>query len=171
MNRKNTNRLALAAFTAALLLACCASTVADGGDTAPTTRLAISVKPKVTAGEPMLHVTVSNLSGAPVTLHATSLPWLSLTAMQISAVEDSLEGAPLVRAVPGWEAGPDTFVLPARGSINGDVRLTDYFPSLNERLQKTGVVVYWNMRVLPLDAPESERFFGGVVFDATPRQR
>lgn len=162
MNNRSTSKL-LGVCCALMLLAYCVDEPAAVRAQTEESPLTVTATSELVNGEPLLHVSIKNNGKSPVTLHATSLPWLSLTAMQLTAVEDTYEATVLSHAVPAWEAGPDTFVLRPGAFIAGRVRLSDHFPSIQGTLRKTGVVVYWNMRVSPLDAPQSARFFGGVA--------
>ncbi len=162
MNNRSTSKL-LGACCALILLAYCVAEPAAVQTQAQESPLTVTAAFESVNGEPLLYVSIKNNGKAPITLHATSLPWLSLTAIQLTAIEDTYEASALSRAVPSWEAGPDTFVLRPGAVIGGRVRLSDHFPLIDATLRKTGVVVYWNMRVSPLGAPESARFFGGVA--------
>lgn len=128
--------------------------------------LQLMVTAKWQQSEPVLHVQIVNRSDASVKLHAESLPWLGLTAMSLTAVEDDVSATPLPHAIHAWHPGPETFVVMPGSSIDGYVRLSDHFATLKETLARTPVVVYWNMTVTPIDGPNSERFFGGVAINA-----
>lgn len=162
MNSRSSSKL-YEACCVLMLLACCFDESVALRTQAQQSALVVTVTSQWLKGEPSLYVAVTNNGKSPVTLHARSLPWLSLTAMQLTAVQDTYEAPTLSRSVPSWEAGPDTFVLLPGAFIGGHVRLSDHFPLIHATLRKTGVVVYWNMRVWPLDAPKSARFFGGVA--------
>lgn len=115
-----------------------------------------------------MHVRIVNTGGSAVRLHAGSIPWLEASAMRLTAVEDTFESLPLTRAIPAGHPGPHVLTLEPQQSVEGDVRVDEHFPAIREILAGTDVIVYWSIRLEPLDAPPPHRFLGGVVFESIP---
>jgi hypothetical protein len=128
--------------------------------------LDVSVAAEMCQNEPLLVFTITNVSGEPITLPNSEVPWNHHYSVTLVVVPRNQDPLPAISPIAD-EFGLATTTLQPGEKLVGEVRISRYVKRLGEVLQERDVIVFWYYEPMT-DTARALGEFGGWVKIARP---